>query len=99
MSAAPRTEAWYVLHDRGGEIEQLERRLDALDWEIIERQRIAWRKTAARLRALGFDESKLRPPPPMHECERRSRNHPTARTDVEAIIRRAQAEEMRRARW
>jgi hypothetical protein len=53
---------WYLLHDRDGEVAELERRLDVVDFEINALRRMQHEDTKARLERLGFDTSNYKPP-------------------------------------
>jgi hypothetical protein len=79
-----------VLHDRDGEVAAVERELDILDWEVNALRRMRHDELKARLDALGFDTSRYRPPPRVHESERRSVHHfDDERDDIEDVITKA----------
>ena len=87
--SAGRDKLWYLVHDRGGELREIDIELDVIDLEINALQRIGHEETKARLDALGIDTSKFRPPPPLHRSEQRCTNHP-AGDEIESLILEAQ---------
>jgi hypothetical protein len=81
-----RDKLWYLINDRGGEVAELEIRLDRADLEIDGLRRIQWEETRDRLQRLGFDVSKYRPPPQLRLFEQRCANHIGPDDDVEALV-------------
>lgn len=92
-----RDKAWYLVHDKDGQVAELDRALDRIDIEIDGLRRIASEETKARLERLGIDTSGYREAPHMHRSEQRCVNHVRPDDDVEAIIIAAQEKPLDRA--
>ena len=89
--------AWYLVHDKDGQVAELDRKLDLLDAEIHTLQTVRYEETRERLQRLGIDVSNYRPPPPLLEGEQRRLSHVRDDDDIEAIVAAAQEKPLDRA--
>ena len=81
-----RDKLWYLINDRGGEVAELDIRLDCIDMEIDGLRALRYQETKAKLERLGFDTANYRPPPQLRSFEQRCRSHVRPDDDVEAIV-------------
>jgi hypothetical protein len=88
-----RDKLWYLINDRGGEVAELDIRLDCIDMEIDGLRALRYEETKAKLERLGFDTAKYRPPPQLRSFEQRCTNHVRPDDDVEALIVAAKGSE------
>jgi hypothetical protein len=85
-----RDKLWYLVHDRGGELAELDLQLDLIDAAIADEHHLQFEATKQQLERIGYDTSKLTPPPRPRHYEQRTARHVRHGDDVEALILDAQ---------
>ena len=73
---------WYLRHDRGGLVRQVEANLDSLTLEEHGHATLLARRARAGLAALGYDTSRYSDPPPLHRDELNCNHWPTLQQTI-----------------